>query len=118
MQAFPIASPTFMEMAKYILMILRSQLLILFSWGFNGAYSIENGLAFFVNGYLHKGKVEVVYDEGWDLFIVRTINRDGSVKEQQEGIYVDGLVATIDAMVEHCPDYTDRVLKDYGISSK
>ena len=103
-------------MAKYILQILRTQIMLMFSWGFHSAYAIENGLGFYVNGYLHKGKVEVVYDEGWDLFNVRTINRDGSVKEEQEGIYIDGLVSTIDAMVEHCPNYAERVRKDYGIS--
>lgn len=107
-----------MEMARYIFSILRTQVMIMLSWGFHSAYAIKNGLAFFVNGYLHKGKVEVVYDEGWDLFNVRTINRDGSVKEQQEGIYADCLVSTIDAMVERCPDYADRVRKDYGISNK
>ena len=103
-------------MAQYILSILRMQLMVVFSWGFHSAYAIENGLAFFVNGYLHKGKVEVVYDEGWDLFTVRTINGDGTVKEQQEGVYIDGLVAAIDAMVEKCPDYKERVRKDYGLS--
>lgn len=103
-------------MARYILSILRTELMIVFSWGFHSAYAIENGLVFFVNGYIHKGKVEVKYDDGWDLFNVRTINGDGSVKEEREGIYADGLVATIDAMVEKCPDYTDRVRKDYGIT--
>jgi len=103
-------------MAQYILSILRMQLMVVFSWGFHSAYAIENGLAFFVNGYLHKGKVEVVYDEGWDLFTVRTINPDGTVKEQQEGVYIDGLVAAIDAMVEKCPDYKEKVRKNYGLS--
>lgn len=105
-----------MEMAKYIMQILRTQIMVMLSWGFHSAYAIENGLGFYVNGYLHKGKVEVEYDEGWDLFNVRTINRDGSVKEEQEGIYIDGLVSTIDTMVERCPNYADRVRKDYGIS--
>ena len=98
--------------------ILRTELMVVFSWGFHSAYAIENGLAFYVNGYLYKGKVEVLYDEGWDLFNVRIFNRDGSVKEEQKGIYIDGLVSTIDAMVEKCPDYANRVRKDYGISSK
>ena len=104
-----------MEMAKYILAILRSQVMIVFSWGFHAAMAIENGLAFRVQGYKHTGRVEVVYDEGWDLFIVRTINRDGSIKEQQEGVYVDGLVEVIDRMVERTPDYASRVRKQYGV---
>lgn len=103
-------------MANYILSILRTQLMIVFSWGFHNANAIENGLAFFVNGYLHKGKVEVVYDAGWDLFTVRTINRDGGVKQQEEGVYLDCLVSVIDTMVERSPDYKERVKKDYGIS--
>ena len=106
-----------MELAVYILQILRSELMVMFSWGFHNAFVIENGLAFFVNGYLHQGRVEVIYDEGWDLFVVRTVNSDGSVKEQQEGVYADGLVAVIDGMVEKCPNYKDRVRKDYGLTN-
>ena len=104
-----------MEMAKYILAILRSQLMIVFSWGFNSARAIENGLAFYVQGYKHIGRVEVVYDEGWDLFNVRTINRDGTIKEQQEGIYADGLVDCIDRLVEKTDDYASRVKETYGM---
>ena len=104
-----------MEMAKYILAILRSQLMIVFSWGFHNARAIENGLAFYVQGFKHTGRVEVVYDEGWDLFIVRTINQDGTIKEQEEGIYLDGLVDTIDAMVERTEDYATRVKKQYSL---
>ena len=104
-----------MEMAKYILAILRSQLMIVFSWGFHNATAIENGLAFQVHGYKHTGRVEVIYDEGWDLFIVQTIKRDGTIRERQEGIYIDGLVSTIDAMVEKTDDYEERVRKDYSI---
>ena len=104
-----------MEMAQYILAILRTQLMIVFSWGFHNARAIENGLAFFVQGYKHTGRVEVLYDEGWDLFIVRTLNRDGNIKEQEEGIYADGLVEVIDRMVEKTDDYKARVRKQYGV---
>ena len=95
--------------------ILRTELMVMFSWGFHSAYAIKNGLSFYVNGYLHKGKVEVVYDEGWDLFIVRTLNPDGSTKEQEEGIYADGLVEVIDRMVEKTDDYASRVRSQYGV---
>ena len=104
-----------MEIAKYILAILRTQLMIVFSWGFHAATAIENGLAFQVEGYKHTGRVEVTYDQGWNLFTVRTINQDGSIKEQQEGVYVDGLVEVIDRMVERTPDYASRVRKQYGV---
>lgn len=104
-----------MEMAKYILAILRSQVMIVFSWGFHAAMAIENGLAFRVRGFKHQGRVEVVYDEGWDLFIVRTINRDGTIKEQQDGIYADGLMDVIDRMVEKTDDYASRVRSQYEV---
>ena len=104
-----------MEMARYILSILRTSPMVVLSWGFNSARAIENGLAFYVQGYKHTGRVEIMYDEGWDLFNVRAINQDGTIKEQQEGVYVDGLVEVIDRMVERTPDYASRVRKQYGV---
>ena len=106
-----------MEMAKYILAILRSQLMIVFSWGLDPSSlrAIENGLAFNVSGYKHKGRVEVIYDEGWDLFIVKTLNPDRTIKEQVDGIYADGLVEVIDRMVEKTDDYASKVRKQYGV---
>ena len=74
--------------------------MIVFSWGFHDAYPIHNGLRFKVNGYLHQGEVEVRYDEGADLFVVHTLNEDGSIKQQETDIYLDCLVRVIDTMVE------------------
>ena len=104
-----------MEMAKYILTILRSQLMVVFSWGIHAATAIEDGLAFQVHGFKHQGRVEVQYDAGWDLFTVKTFNQDGTIKEENEGIYVDGLVEAIDKMVERTPDYASRVHQTYGL---
>ena len=53
-----------------------------------------------MDGYLHQGKVEVVYNEGADLFVVNTLNADGSIKQQVEDVYLDCLVSVIDSMVE------------------
>lgn len=105
-----------MEMAKYILSIFRHYLPIIMSWGFHNAVAIENGLRFNVQGFLHKGKVEVVYDEGYDLFTVRLLNKDGSVKKVEEGVYLDCLVDVIDGMVERCENYAERVKHDYGLA--
>ena len=104
-----------MEMAQYIISIFKHFLPIVFSWGFSHPQPIPNGLRFHVQGYIHTGLVEVLYDEGYDLFRVRTLNRNGSVKEEQEGIYLDGLVDTIDRMVERVPNYEQRVRQTYGI---
>ena len=104
-----------MDMAKYILRILRSQLMVMFSWGFNHPVAIENGIRFKVTGYKFRGIVEVVYDEGWDLFNVRFI-KGSKVIETIEGVYFDTLVDTIDDYVEKTPDYAERVKQQYSIS--
>ena len=52
-----------MEMAQYIISIFKYYLPIVFSWGFSHPQPIPNGLRFHVQGYIHKGLVEVVYDE-------------------------------------------------------
>ena len=104
-----------MEMAQYIISIFKYYLHIVFSWGFSNPQPIQNGLRFHVQGYIHTGLVEVIYDEGYDLFQVRTLNRNGSVREERDGIYLDGLVDTIDRMVEKVPDYEKRVRQAYGI---
>ena len=104
-----------MEMAKYILEIFKYYLPIVWSWGFNRPQAIEDGLRFRVQGFIHKGPVEVIYDHGYDLFRVRLLNADNSVKEEREGINVDGLVDTIDRMVERIPDYENKVKQTYGL---
>lgn len=102
-------------MAKYILQILSHYLSIVWSWGFNTPVALPNGLKFHVQGYLHKGWVEVVYDEGYDTFTVRTLNADGSIKKEETDVYIDGLVQVIDGMVERCANYKERVRKQYGL---
>lgn len=104
-----------MEMATYILTIFKHYIGIVISWGFNNPVPVENGLRFSVQGFKHTGKVEVLYDEGWDLFSVRVLNPDGSTKEKQEGIYLDGLVDCIDSLVEYCHDYEKRVRETYSL---
>lgn len=103
-----------MEMAKYIMQILRSQLMIMWSWGFNSPIAIENGLRFKVQGFKFKGFVEVVYNEGWDLFDVSFI-KAGKVVKTIEGVYIDTLVSVIDNYVEKTPDYEQRVREEYQI---
>ena len=103
------------DMANYIMQILRSQLVNVLSWGFHSPETLPNnrGLKFLVNGYLHQGTVEVVYNDALDLFEVRTLNNDGSIKESTEDVYLDCLVNTIDGMVERTSDYHERVMNEY-----
>ena len=103
-----------MEMAEYIISIFAYYLPIVMSWGFNRPRAIEHGLRFAVQGFIHQGDVEVIYDGGSDLFRVRLLNADGSVKTEQEGIYLDGLVNIIDKLVERVPDYEEKVRQTYG----
>ena len=104
-----------MEMARYILAILRSQPMIVLSWGFHKAVALENGLQFNVQGFKHKGKVQVIYDAGWDLFNVVLLDCTGKETRREEGVYLDCLVDVIDEMVEKTDDYAARVRTQYKV---
>ena len=97
-------------MAEYILQILRSQLMVVFSWGFHRPTALpdDRGLAFDVNGFLYKGRVEVIYNDGVDLFEVHL--SDGRIEAD---VYADCLVNVIDGMVERCDQYKERVQAHY-----
>lgn len=96
-------------MAEYILSILRTQLMIVFSWGFSNAQRLPNdtGLRFRVNGFKYQGIVEVIYNEGLDLFEVRLVQTG----EVTENVYLDNLVRVIDSMVEKTDNYEEDVKK-------
>lgn len=82
--------------------------MVMFSWGFRNPIAIRNGLRFRVNGFKHQGWVEVVYDEGWDLFTIRLI-KGGKLVKEIEQVYVDMLVNTIDNAIERTADYAKDV---------
>lgn len=101
-------------MANYILSIFKTNLSIVWSWGFHNPKAIQNGLAFKVQGFLHRGWVLVEYNGGSDLFDIKLLsNRLKEVKFIQ-GIYVDELVDVIDDMVECCNDYDQMVKDEYS----
>lgn len=104
---------------KYILSILRTNLNVLFSWGaHNFTAENENTLAFMVEGFLFKGRVKVIYDYGSDTFVVRLIKRTGEVQKEETEVYFDNLIDVIDGLVERCPNYEERVRKEYGIVNR
>ena len=88
-------------MAEYILQILRSRLMVVFSWGFHNPQRLpdDRGLSFMVDGYKYQGKVQVIYNEGADLFEVHLDNG-----EIVEDVYLDQLVGVVDGMVERMDD--------------
>ena len=104
-------------MAKYILSILRLELMAVFSWGFHSPMALPNdeGLAFKVNGFKHKGWVLVKYDEGKDLFDVELRDKSLNVIRNIEDVYFDQLVAVIDNAVEHTANYEEQVKELYNI---
>ena len=103
-------------MAEYILQILRSQLMVVFSWGFHRPTALpdDRGLSFLVDGFKYKGEVQVIYNEGVDLFEVVLTNTGKKV----EDVYLDCLVNVIDGMVERCADYQARVEAEYGFEKR
>ena len=104
-----------MEMSKYIYSILKSQLNIFLSWGIHTPIALPNGLMFIVNGFIHKGWVKVVYNEGADLFNISLLNSDMETKKEITGIYFDQLVEIIDNEVEKVPDYENRIKHEYSL---
>ena len=99
-------------MAEYILSILRSQLMIIWSWGFNSPTRLSDnrGLAFKVQGFKYKGWVEVIYEEGFSVILKKT-------GKKVEDVYFDQLVEVIDSLVERTEDYEERVSKEYGFTA-
>lgn len=99
------------SMAKYIISIFKTQPNIVMSWGYHNAIAIENGLMFLVSGFIFKGWVKVLYEEGLDTFTVSLINRRGTVVKTIEDVYFDNLVSTIDYNVETKDDQTEKYKK-------
>ena len=104
-----------MEMAQYIMGILKAKLMVVWSWGFNSPMAMPNGLRFKVQGFKFRGVVEVVYNEGKDLFEVSFIKR-GKVVEVITDVYLNMLVDVIDNKVEKTADYKERVEQTYSLS--
>lgn len=95
-----------METAKYILSILKSNQMVMWSWGFNNPIALKDdaGLIFRVSGYKHEGFVKVVYDEGKDLFVVILLNSQHHELQRIGDVYFDSLVDVIDEAVERTSD--------------
>ncbi|MBQ7421805.1 MAG: hypothetical protein IJV27_06685 [Prevotella sp.] len=102
-------------MAKYIMQILKTQVMVVWSWGFNSPTAIENGLRFRVEGFKFKGIVEVVYNEVRDLFSV-SFCKAGKVVKSIDGVFFDELVSVIDDFVEKTSDYEERVKAEYSLT--
>ena len=105
------------EIAGYILSIFRTNPFVVMSWGINPASItiVEVGMKFHVQGFIHTGFVQVVLNEGEDLFEVTLISEEGEILNKIEHIFVDNLICVIDSAVEKCENYQERISQEYGI---
>lgn len=102
-------------MTNYILSILKTDLNIVWSWGFHNPKPLENGLSFKVQGFLHKGWVVIKYNEGSDLFDLKLMTNQLKEVKIIEGVYVDQLIDVIDDAVECCDNYDYKVKNEYSL---
>jgi len=102
-------------MANYIYQILKSQLNIVWSWGFSNPRIFPNGLQFKVQGFIHNGYVKVLYRENSDLFDIFLLNYQMRIIKRIDGVYFDQLIDIIDEEVEKVDDYENRVKKFYSL---
>ena len=103
-------------MTRYILNCLTRQKWVVLSWGFNSPVALNNGLRFSVNGFIHKGLVEIIYNEGTDYFDIKLI-KNGVTKSFMQNVSIDELIEVIDTHVESVSDYEKRVKKEYSFLS-
>ena len=103
-------------MANYIISIFKTNMTVIFSWGFKDPIALENGLRFNVNGFKHKGKVAVLYDEGKDLFIVQILTFEDEIIETINGVFFDQLIEIIDNHVELVENYEEVVRDEYKLN--
>ena len=105
-------------MAQYIMMILKSRLTVMFSWGCKNFVAVNEGLMWHVQGYLLNGWVKVLYNYSTDAFDVYFLNNKKELVKKVEEVYLDNLVDVIDWNVEknNSFDYDKRVKQQYSIS--
>lgn len=106
-----------LELAKYIWSILKTQITIFMSWGVEprSMKVIEGGLEFGCNGFKHKGKVQIVLDEGYDMFVIHLISENGEKVKTIEDVFLDKLISVVDENIEKTEDYGKRISETYHI---
>ncbi len=91
--------------------------MVVFSWGLHNPTALPNdeGLAFKVDGFKHRGWVFVKYVAGLDLFNVELRDNSMQVVSVIDDVYLDQLVSVIDNAVEKTDDYEKKVKQVYNI---
>ena len=111
------------RMASYILELMRYFPTTIMSWGIdNKTYRLAEdadgnyGLSFHVQGFKHTGTVQILYDEGSDMFLYHLLSDTGEIVKTREDICFDELVFVVDEAVEKVENYSQRVRSEYGLS--
>ena len=108
-----------LKLARYIWSILKTQPIIVMSWGvdMDTIKPVKGGLEFHVQGFKHTGMVQIILDEGKDLFEIHLIPDSEGERKIIEDVYFDMLVSVIDENVEKTDDYEKRISDTYNIIS-
>ena len=100
------------KMARYIWDILKSQPVIIMSWGLD-LRTVKPisplGIEFHVQGFIHTGLVKINLDEATDTFTVSLIPDCEGDAVVLDDVYLDNLVSVIDGNVEKTEDYQKRL---------
>ena len=76
---------------------------------------VKGGLEFHVQGFKHTGMVQIILDEGKDLFEIHLIPDSEGEKNVIEDVYLDMLVSVMDRNIEKTDDYEKRISDTYDI---
>lgn len=99
------------ELAMYIWSILKTQMTVIMSWGLDPSKArvIDNGMEIYVQGFLHRGFVQISLNEGTDLFEIALLSEERELVKFIEDVFLDCLVNTLDENIEKCDNYEQRV---------
>lgn len=99
------------ELAMYIWQILKTQMTVIMSWGIDPGQArvIDSGMEIHVQGFLHKGFLQITLNEGTDLFEITLLSENREPVKFIDDVYLDCLISTIDENVEKCDNYEQRV---------
>ena len=106
-----------LKLAGYIWSILKTQPVIVMSWGvdMDTIKPVKGGLEFHVQGFKHTGMVQIILDEGKDLFEIHLIPDSEGERKIIEDVYFDMLVSIIDENVEKTEKKKKRISDTYDI---
>lgn len=99
------------ELAMYIWSILKTQMTVIMSWGLDPSKAkvINNGMEIHVQGFLHKGFVQITLNDGTDLFEITLLSDERETVKFIEDVFLDCLVNTLDENIEKCENYEQRI---------